>query len=295
MPMATRGEEAAKRVEMSRRINQLSHHPEPPPTERLPRANILGVGVSAINPDIAVETVHHWIANGEKHYVCVTGVHGVTESSRDERLRQIHNEAGLVAPDGMPLVWVSRMMGFRQVDRVYGPDLMLAVCSKSAARGYRHFFYGGARGIPEKLAERLRDRFPGIQIVGTYSPPFRRLTQEEDEALVETINKSHADLVWVGLSTPKQEYWMAEHRTCLDAAALVGVGAAFDFHSGAKRQAPRWIQRSGLEWLFRLCAEPRRLASRYLRNNPLFLCMVAMQLLGRRPAPLEISLLTEAN
>jgi N-acetylglucosaminyldiphosphoundecaprenol N-acetyl-beta-D-mannosaminyltransferase len=192
----------------------------------------------------------------------------------------------MVTPDGMPLVWISRMMGFRRVERVYGPDLMLEVCALSVERRYRHFLYGGAPGVAQKLEETLRLRFPGIDIAGTYCPPFCELSSEEDKAMVETINNSHADIVWIGLGTPKQEYWMAGHRHILDASVLVGVGAAFDFISGVKRQAPKWIQRIGLEWVFRLCAEPKRLARRYLVNNPSFLFMMCRQFLGRKPPPL---------
>jgi len=248
----------------------------------LPRVNILGVGVSAINIPMALEVIGNWIARRESHYVCVTGVHGVIESQRDEELRRIHNRAGLVTPDGMPLVWLSRLRGFHYVERVYGPDLMLALCERSVAEGWRHFFYGGAAGVPEQLATVLQKRFLGLQIVGTYSPPFRSLIPEEDRQIVRMINDANPDIVWVGLSTPKQERWMAEHVGRLVAPVLIGVGAAFDFLSGWKRQAPRWVQRSGLEWLFRLLTEPRRLWRRYLVNNPLFVALVVLQVLGVR-------------
>ena len=252
-----------------------------------PRANILGVGVSAINMTMALEVIEGWIARREPHYVCVTGVHGVMESQRDENLRRIHNQAGLVTPDGMPLVWLSRLKGFRHVDRVYGPDLMLALCERSVTRGCRHFLYGGAKGVPEQLAAVLQQRFPGLCVVGTYSPPFRPLTPEEDRKVVRMINEANPDIVWVGLSTPKQERWMAAHVGRLIAPVLIGVGAAFDFHTGRKPQAPRWMQRSGLEWLFRLLTEPRRLWRRYLVNNPLFVTLVLLQALGLRGYSLE--------
>ncbi|MBC7226450.1 MAG: WecB/TagA/CpsF family glycosyltransferase [Thermoflexales bacterium] len=249
---------------------------------RPPRVNILGVGISAINMEMALTVIEGWIERREPHYVCVTGVHGVMESQRDEGLRRIHNQAGLVTPDGMPLVWLSRLKGYRHVDRVYGPDLMLALCEHSVSRGYRHFFYGGAEGVPEQLSEVLQKRFPGLQVVGTYSPPFRPLTPEEDEAVVQVINKANPDIIWVGLSTPKQERWMAEHRARLNAPVLIGVGAAFDFLTGRKPQAPRWMQRAGLEWLFRLLTEPRRLWRRYLINNPLFVALVVLEAMGVR-------------
>jgi N-acetylglucosaminyldiphosphoundecaprenol N-acetyl-beta-D-mannosaminyltransferase len=202
------------------------------------------------------------------------------ESQADPALRDIHNRAGLVTPDGMPLVWVSWLRGHRHVERVYGPDLMLACCAASVARGYRHFFYGGAPGVPERLAARLQQRFPGLLVAGTWSPPFGEMTEAERGAVVERINVAGADIVWVGLSTPKQERWMAEHVRQLRADVLIGVGAAFDFHTGVKRQAPRWMRRSGLEWLFRLGTEPRRLWRRYLRNNPRFLWCILLQLSG---------------
>ena len=252
-------------------VDATKQSPPSSPTASSPRANILGVGVSAINLGQALETITKWIEDGERRYVCVSGVHGLMECQRDATLRRIHNQAGLVTPDGMPLVWLSRLKGFAGVRRVYGPDLMLDCCRVSIERGYRHFLYGGAEGVPELLAQRLRQRFPGLRIVGCLSPPFRPLTPEEDESIVRRINDADPDIVWVGLSTPKQERWMHAHRDRVLAPVLVGVGAAFDFHAGLKRQAPRWMRHSGLEWLFRLGTEPRRLWRRYLVNNPLFL------------------------
>jgi N-acetylglucosaminyldiphosphoundecaprenol N-acetyl-beta-D-mannosaminyltransferase len=200
------------------------------------------------------------------------------ESQRDDALRHIHNAAGLVTPDGMPLVWLSRLHGWRATRRVYGPALMLEVCDRSLATGYRHFFYGGQDGVPERLAARLQKRFPGLVVAGTYAPPFRPLTAKEDDDVVRHINDAKPDIVWVGLSTPKQERWMAQHVGRLSAPVLIGVGAAFDFHAGLKRQAPRWMQHSGLEWLFRLVNEPRRLWRRYLVNNPLFVWLTLLQM-----------------
>jgi N-acetylglucosaminyldiphosphoundecaprenol N-acetyl-beta-D-mannosaminyltransferase len=246
------------------------------------RVNILGVGISPLTRAQAVATIEGWIARQERQYVCVSGIHGVMESQRDDRLRTIHNAAGMVTPDGMPLVWLSRLKGFGYVERVYGPDLLLACCQRSVTAGYRHYFYGGGAGVPEQLIERLRARFPGLEVVGGYSPPFRALTPEEDAEVVGRINAARPDVVWVGLSTPKQEQWMFEHRDRLTAPVCVGVGAAFDFHAGLKPQAPGWMQRSGLEWLFRLWNEPRRLWRRYLRNNPLFVWHVLLQGLGVR-------------
>jgi len=254
---------------------------------KVPRVNILGVGISAINMATALEIIEKWITEQSPHYVCVTPVHSVMDCQHSPALRHIQNASGLSTPDGMPLVWLSRLKGFRHVERVYGPDLMLALCERSAAKGYRHFFYGGAEGVPEQLASVLQKRFPGLQVAGTFSPPFRPLTPEEDEQIVQIINKAAPDVVWVGLGSPKQEYWMAEHVGRLTAPVLIGVGAAFDFLTGRKPQAPRWMQRAGLEWLFRLLTEPRRLWRRYLINNPLFLALVALQALGVRRYRLE--------
>jgi N-acetylglucosaminyldiphosphoundecaprenol N-acetyl-beta-D-mannosaminyltransferase len=244
----------------------------------VPRFDVLGVEISAVDMDVAVAEIARWIATGDKHYVCVTGVHGVMESQRDANLKRIHNTSGMTTPDGMPLVWAGWWAGFRDVTRVYGPDLMLAVSAQAAVRGWSFYLYGGKDGIVERLAARLRARFRGLRIAGVESPPFRTLTADEDAAIVRRINDVRPDIVWVGLSTPKQERWMAAHIGRVSAPVLIGVGAAFDIHAGALRQAPRWMQRSGLEWAFRLGAEPRRLAGRYLRNNPRFIAGVV-----RRP------------
>lgn len=235
------------------------------------RVDVLGVGISAINMDMAVTELGRWVEEGEQHYVCVTGVHGVIESQSDPELLAIHNRSGLTTPDGMPMVWASKKAGADHVSRVYGPDLMLEVCERSADNGWTHFFYGGNEGVPELLAERLGERFPGLKVVGTYSPPFRPLTSEESDEIVAAVNASGADFVWVGLSTPKQERWMADHVGRIDAAALLGVGAAFDIHAGLLPQAPRWMQRTGLEWLYRMAREPRRLWRRYFHANPRFI------------------------
>ena len=248
-----------------------------------PKVNVLGVEVSAITMALALRTIDEWIVRRTPHYVCVTGVHGIMESQNDETLRRIHNSAGLVTPDGMPLVWLSHLKGFRHVERVYGPDLMLAVCEHSVKQGYKHFFYGGAPGVADTLALKLQSRFPSLKVSGLYSPPFRPLTAEEDQMVVEQINTTNADIVWVGISTPKQERWMAEHVGQLHASVLIGVGAAFDFNAGLKKRAPHWMQRNGLEWLFRLMQEPRRLWRRYLINNPWFLWLVMWQNLHRLP------------
>jgi N-acetylglucosaminyldiphosphoundecaprenol N-acetyl-beta-D-mannosaminyltransferase len=242
------------------------------------RGNVLGINVSAITIEDAITTVERWIHERRHEYVCVTGVHGIMECRRDPLLRGIHNDAGMVTPDGMPLVYFLRLTGKRRTGRVYGPDLMRALTSVSGRRGYRQFYYGGDAGVAEKLAGVLSRSVPGLQVAGTYCPPFRALTPEEDRAVVDQINAARPDIVWVGLSTPKQERWMAEHLGRIDAPVMIGVGAAFDFLAGTKRQAPRWMQRHALEWLFRLCSEPRRLWRRYGYIVPAFICLATAQL-----------------
>jgi N-acetylglucosaminyldiphosphoundecaprenol N-acetyl-beta-D-mannosaminyltransferase len=206
----------------------------------------------------------------------------VIESQSDAVLRAIHNSAGLVTPDGMPLVWMARRLGYERTSRVYGPDLMRTLSALSPVRGYRHFYYGGGNGVAERLRQALMRAAPGLEVVGTITPPFRALTAEEDAAIVDEINAARPDIVWVGLSTPKQERWMAAHVGRLDAPALIGVGAAFDFLAGDKKQAPVWMQRNGLEWLFRFASEPRRLWRRYLSIVPRFVVLAGAQLVRSR-------------
>jgi N-acetylglucosaminyldiphosphoundecaprenol N-acetyl-beta-D-mannosaminyltransferase len=177
---------------------------------------------------------------------------------------------------------MGRLQGFNGMGRVYGPDLMLRLCEVSAVRGFSHFFYGGRPGVAERLRDRLEARFPGLRVVGTFCPPFRALTSLEADELGGLVKRLRPDVFWVGLSTPKQEQFMAQYWEWFDATLFIGVGAAFDYHAGILRQAPRWVQRSGLEWLFRLGCEPRRLWKRYLKNNPLFIIRAASQLTGLR-------------
>jgi N-acetylglucosaminyldiphosphoundecaprenol N-acetyl-beta-D-mannosaminyltransferase len=245
------------------------------------RVNILGVRVSAVNMHQTLETVAGWIERRDPHYVCVTPAHVVMDCHWQPGLRRLFNKSGLTTPDGMSIVWLLKMMGHRSVERVYGADLMQETCRLSLERGWRHFFYGGEEGTAEQLAGRLSARFPGLQIAGTHSPPFRSLTDEEERNMRKRIDSSRADIVWVGISSPKQEQWMSRNAGKLSAPVLIGVGAAFDFLSGRKEQAPRWIQRAGLEWIFRLATEPRRLWRRYAQY-PLFGLLVLLQLMGLR-------------
>jgi N-acetylglucosaminyldiphosphoundecaprenol N-acetyl-beta-D-mannosaminyltransferase len=237
--------------------------------------------VHAVDPERAREIVVGWIGAGERRYACLAAVHGIMECWRDPALRAVYNAAGLCLPDGMPLVWVGRLQG-ASVSRVYGPDLTLALCERAAADGLSVYFHGGADGVAGALAQEMSRRFPGLRVAGFDSPPFRPLTAAEDDALVARINGCRPDIVFVGLGCPKQERWMAEHRDRLEAAALLGVGAAFDFHTGRVAQAPPALQAVGLEWLFRLLHEPRRLWYRYVVYNPLFVALTTLQFLGWR-------------
>lgn len=244
------------------------------------RVNVLGVGISVLNLRTALDAVANAIRARRKGYICVTGVHGVMEAQTDPAFKAILNNAFLCTPDGMPMVWAGKINGHREMSRVYGPDFMLDICKWSETNSCRHFFYGGAPGAVEQLVQSLKTRFPGMEIVGAYTPPFRPLNPEEEQQLKNQVGAARPDIIWVGLSTPKQEKFMAEYLPKLDTTLMFGVGAAFDFLSGRVKQAPRWMQRSGLEWFYRLCSEPRRLAGRYLKNNPRFAVKYAMQLLG---------------
>jgi N-acetylglucosaminyldiphosphoundecaprenol N-acetyl-beta-D-mannosaminyltransferase len=248
----------------------------------VPRYNVLGVGVSALTLARARDLVLG--IRGKTHcgYICLGTAHGLTEARTDPALRKIYNASWLTTPDGMPLVW----LGPPGVTRVYGPDLMLAVCDGGRASGVRHYLFGGNPGVAEELRHKLTARFPGIEIVGTFTPPFRPLDATETAALQADVSRTRPDVFWVGLSSPKQERFMAAHWSTLETGVMIGVGAAFDFHSGRVRQAPRWIQGSGFEWLFRLCTEPRRLGPRYLKTNPLFALRVIAQRIGLKKYPL---------
>lgn len=249
---------------------------------RAPRLDVLGVPVSAANIATAIEEIDRWIRERRRSYATLTGVHGIMESVRNQQIRCAHTAAGLVLPDGMPLVWLLWRGDFTFAERVYGPDLMLALFKRSEQTGYRHFLYGSTAPAIERLRMSLEWKFPAAMIVGAHAPPFRPTGVAEEEPVIAAINACAPDIVWVGLGTPKQELWMAGHRDRLTASALIGVGAAFDFHAGLVRQAPRLVQRMGLEWAFRLAMEPRRLAGRYLRNNPAFLALLAAEKLGLR-------------
>jgi N-acetylglucosaminyldiphosphoundecaprenol N-acetyl-beta-D-mannosaminyltransferase len=244
--------------------------------------DVLGVKLSAVNLQRTVDMADQSIAAGNCGYICVTGVHGVMEAQSNSEFRNILNRAFINTPDGMPMSWVGHLQGFSEMDRVFGPDLMTAMCKVSLKRGYRHFFYGGQPGVAELLKKTLQSKFPGLQVVGTYTPPFRSLTPDEEEEVFTQVRESKPHILWVGLSTPKQEIFMAHYFDRLKVPLLVGVGAAFDYHTGRIRDCSGWIKRAGLQWLHRLLQDPRRLWKRYLQNNPAFVWNIMLQTLGMR-------------
>jgi N-acetylglucosaminyldiphosphoundecaprenol N-acetyl-beta-D-mannosaminyltransferase len=260
---------------------------------RHPRADVLGVDVSAINMNRALHLAERWLTTGKSACICMTGVHGVVEAQSNTAFRCVLNGALINAPDGMPMSWIGWLQGHRQMDRVYGPDFMTNLCRFSVSKGYRHYLYGGRPGVAEELKNALERRFPGLQVVGTCTPPFRKLTRDEETSLLTDVWSVKPDILWVGLSTPKQELFMAEYMDRFRVPLLVGVGAAFDYHTGRIHESPAWIKRAGLQWLHRLLQDPRRLWKRYLLNNPRFLWRIALQLLklrsGEQPgaAPLK--------
>ena len=249
--------------------------------------NLLGLRVSAVNLPDAADCIEDAIARKQNSYVCVRDVHGVIKCQKDAELRALHNRALLVTPDGMPLVWALWLAGHRRSSRVYGPDLMFELLDRGREKRYRHFLYGTTPEVLEQLKRQLAQKLPGVLFAGGYSPPFRDLTESEQDQVVDMLNQSGADIVWVGLSTPKQELWMGRMRDRLTTPMLIGVGAAFDFHAGVKRQAPRFVQRSGFEWLYRLACEPRRLGLRYAVAVPSFLWLALVQVTRLRRFPVD--------
>jgi N-acetylglucosaminyldiphosphoundecaprenol N-acetyl-beta-D-mannosaminyltransferase len=244
---------------------------------------ILGIPIAMTDYAEAMDVMDGMVARGDRGYVCAVAVHAVMVSRHDPEMSAAVRGSSLTVPDGMPLVWAANLLGEKLGNRVYGPELMDRYCRRCAERGHRVWLYGGRdQGSLMQLALNLRRRHPGIEIVGGYSPPFRPLTADEETAIVREINDGRADVVWVGIGVPKQEKWMARMRPRLDAAVLCGVGAAFDFHAGRISQAPPWMQDRGLEWLYRIAQEPRRLLPRYLSYNPAFVLAFGHQLVRER-------------
>jgi N-acetylglucosaminyldiphosphoundecaprenol N-acetyl-beta-D-mannosaminyltransferase len=260
-----------------------------PAAPRLPRPtdvrsrDLLGVPVAMTDYAEAMDVMDGMIARGERGYVCATAVHAIMVAQDDAEMRRALERSTLTVPDGMPLVWAANALGDDLQDRVYGPELMLRYCERSRDKGHRIFLYGGRdQGSLAQLTLNLRLRFPGIKIVGGYSPPYRTMTDEEEGAIAEQINLARPDVVWVGIGVPKQEKWMAHMRDRLDAPVLAAVGAAFDFHAGRVSMAPSWMQDRGLEWTYRIAQEPRRLLPRYLIHNPRFVAKIVAQLVRQR-------------
>lgn len=243
------------------------------------RANVLGVGVHAVDLPRAVEVVESALLEGQRGYVCVTGVHGVMEAQRDSAFREILSEALLVVPDGMPTVWVGRVQGL-EISRVFGPDLMRELCRSSVGKNFTHFLCGGKPGVAQELQRNLEQWFPGIRIVGTVTPPFRPYSAGELADLESLVAELQPDIIWVGLSTPKQERFMSEFISRIAGGVMIGVGAAFDIHTGRLKDAPDWVKNAGLQWLHRLVQEPSRLWKRYLINNSQFLWKISLQVSG---------------
>jgi N-acetylglucosaminyldiphosphoundecaprenol N-acetyl-beta-D-mannosaminyltransferase len=248
-----------------------------------PTVEVLGIPLSLIDYESTLDWMDAMVGAGQTGYVCVCNVHAVMAAAEDPPLRDALLRSSINVPDGQPLVWAMSALGHRLESRVYGPELMARACARAAHTGQRLYLYGGRnQGALVQLALNMRQRNPGIKIVGGYSPPHRPLTDEERVAVVREINASKADVVWVGIGVPKQEKWMTEMRTTLKAPVLIGVGAAFDFHAGLVPQAPPWMQELGLEWAYRLAHEPRRLWRRYTRYNPRFVRDFSRQLVAHR-------------
>ncbi|HLY42837.1 MAG TPA: WecB/TagA/CpsF family glycosyltransferase [Terracidiphilus sp.] len=247
---------------------------------RQPHANVLGIEVEAIDMDRALDRIEHALAAREKGWVCMAGVHGIMEAQRDPALRYAYADAAMTLPDGMPTVWVGRRQRFKKMQRVAGPDLILEVFGRRRFAHYTHFLYGGKPGVAEELANNFAQRFPWAHVVGTYTPPFRDLSTEEERALITRLGFLRPSIVWVGISTPRQEKFMRKYSPLLDTTLMFGVGAAFDYHTGRIKDSAQWVKRAGLQWLHRLVQDPGHLWWRYLRNNPAFMCKIALQLSG---------------
>jgi N-acetylglucosaminyldiphosphoundecaprenol N-acetyl-beta-D-mannosaminyltransferase len=247
--------------------------------------DVLGVHIAPIVMEDALGHLAKQLRDGQKGYVCLAGVHGIMEAHRNPDLRSAYADSILTAPDGMPTVWVGRWKGHRTMRRTSGPDLMLEVLSRPEFAGCTHFLYGGKQNVALELKASLESRIPGVRIIGVYTPPFRALTPEEELDFIQTISTLKPDIVWVGISTPKQERFMQRMLPHLDTRLMFGVGAAFDFHTGRIKDCPNWVKSAGLQWLDRLLQDPKHLWKRYLRNNPAFLWHIFLQLTGLRRYP----------
>jgi len=251
-------------------------------TDLRPAAQVLGVEVDAIDMEGALAHIAKALRESTKGYVCVAGVHGVMEAQRSRLIAQIYAGSEMTVPDGMPLVWVGQLQGHTNMQRVTGPDLMLEIFRRKEFSHVTHFLYGGVEGIADELRDKFSAQFPWAKIVGTCTPPFHELSSLEEGELITRISELKPDILWIGIGCPKQEIFMSRYLPLLDTKLLFGVGAAFDFHTGRIRDCDDWVKRAGLQWLHRLLQDPKRLWRRYLRNNPVFLWQIALQLTGLR-------------
>jgi N-acetylglucosaminyldiphosphoundecaprenol N-acetyl-beta-D-mannosaminyltransferase len=240
------------------------------------KKNILQVRFDLIAYNAAMETIKRWRQNGEHHYITLTPPYSVLMCHRDTALRKATENAGLTLPDGTGIILAARLLGYPNCGRVTGPTLMLRLCDWGRTEKLKHFFYGGALGVADALVERLTKCYPGLDIAGTLCPPFRELSPKEDTDIIEQINMTKPDIVWVGLGSPKQEKWMAEHVGKINTTVMIGVGAAFDFHSGKVKWAPEWMRNMGIEWAYRLAHEPKRMWRRNV-NSFVFIAKVLRQ------------------
>lgn len=247
--------------------------------------SLLGIKVSRVHLDTAWNQICQWVQDQQRVYVCVAPVATLVDAKKDPSYKAVVNAASMVTPDGMPVVWLAQLKGCKDIQRTYGPDLMHLVCNQGQQKGLRHFFYGSAPETLVQLQNRLTQLYPSLKIVGVHSPAYHPHAVRETDKVIRLMNESQADILWVGLGSPKQDFWMDLHRPLLNVPVMIGAGAAFDFLSGVKPQAPRWMQRSGLEWLFRLCCEPQRLWRRYLIGNTLFLGYVLKDLFKKDHDP----------
>jgi N-acetylglucosaminyldiphosphoundecaprenol N-acetyl-beta-D-mannosaminyltransferase len=252
---------------------------------KAPKAHVLGIAIDAINMDEAVAKIAQQLQSRSKGYVCLCGVHGIMEAQRDRDVARAFAGASLVVPDGMPTVWVGRHQGNSEMERVTGPDLMLEILRRNEFRGYKHFFCGGKDGVAAELRDKLHAKYPWVQIVGVHTPPFGPMSSAEEKEFVATVRRLRPDIVWIGISTPKQERFMERYLPLLDTTLMFGVGAAFDFHTGRISDCAEWIKLAGLQWFHRLLQDPKHLWKRYLRNNPAFMWHIALQLTGLRSNP----------
>jgi N-acetylglucosaminyldiphosphoundecaprenol N-acetyl-beta-D-mannosaminyltransferase len=287
-------------------MSRISHHTAAPMLERCaghqggefltaslgPCANVLGIAVEALNLEGALARVAQILRSGRRGYVCAVGVHGILEARRNPDVAQAYAEAALAIPDGTPTVWVGRLQKHASMDHVTGPSLMQEVFSREEFAGYSHFFYGGKEGVAGELAANMVRQFPWTRIAGTYTPPFRELTAAEESDLAQTIRACKPDLVWVGIGTPRQDLFMRRMLPLLETRLMLGVGAAFDFHTGRLKKCAPWVKKMGFHWLHRLLQDPKRLWRRNV-GNAAFLWHIALQLAGlkvyRLPARPAIS------